>query len=197
MPVLDSATLRSRAKEQKRKNGMRHAPRLVQILAAVLLMGVLVGSFAAILAARYQGQQGRQASPTATSSPGQQATSRSSPTSTPTPPSLVNGSSAYLIDSTTGRVLFNGNGHLHAPMWSATEIMTALLAIERLPIDQVFTIQQAELDEVPPGMSIAHLVANDQMSVQDLLYGLILSEGSDVRWCWRMQFLGIRRALWP
>jgi D-alanyl-D-alanine carboxypeptidase len=64
-------------------------------------------------------------------------------------------------------------------MWSTTKIMTALLAIEHLQPDQVVTIQQAELDEVPSGMSTALLVAGDRMSVQDLLYGLLLPSGSD------------------
>jgi D-alanyl-D-alanine carboxypeptidase len=57
--------------------------------------------------------------------------------------------------------------------------MTALLAIERLQPDQVVTIQQAELDEVPADMSTAQLVAGDRMSVRDLLYGLLLPSGSD------------------
>jgi D-alanyl-D-alanine carboxypeptidase len=101
------------------------------------------------------------------------------PTPSPTPTPLVNGSSAYLIDATSGRVLLNVNSHLRVPMWSTTKIMTALLAIERLQPDQVVTIQQSELDEVPSGMSTALLVANDKMSVQDLLYGLLLPSGSD------------------
>lgn len=101
------------------------------------------------------------------------------PLPTPTPPPLVNGSSAYLMDVTTGSVLLNVQGHLRVPMWSTTKIMTALLAIENLQPDKVVTITQSELDEVPTGMSTALLVANDQMSVRDLLYGLLLPSGSD------------------
>jgi D-alanyl-D-alanine carboxypeptidase len=101
------------------------------------------------------------------------------PTPTPTPPPLVNGSSAYLIDAATGRPLLDVNSHQRVAMWSTTKIMAALLAIEQLQPDLVVPIQQAELDEVPAGMSTALLVANDQMSVQDLLYGLLLPSGSD------------------
>ncbi|HLI07165.1 MAG TPA: serine hydrolase [Ktedonobacteraceae bacterium] len=101
------------------------------------------------------------------------------PTATPSPTPLVNGSSAYLIDATNGRVLLDVNSHMHTDMWSTTKIMTALLAIERLPMDQVVTIEQSELDEVPDGMSIAYLKAGDQLSVLHLLYGLLLPSGSD------------------
>jgi serine-type D-Ala-D-Ala carboxypeptidase (penicillin-binding protein 5/6) len=64
-------------------------------------------------------------------------------------------------------------------MWSTTKIMTALLTIEHLPMDQIVTIQQAELDEVPSGMSVAQLRANNQMSILHLLYALLLPSGSD------------------
>ena len=101
------------------------------------------------------------------------------PVPSPTPPPLVNGSSAYLIDATSGRVLLNMNSHLRVPMWSTTKIMTALLAIERLPPDQIVTVEQDELNEVPSGMSIAQLHATDKMSIRHLLYGLLLPSGSD------------------
>jgi serine-type D-Ala-D-Ala carboxypeptidase (penicillin-binding protein 5/6) len=101
------------------------------------------------------------------------------PTPSPTPLPLVNGSSAYLLDVTSGQVLLNDNSHLRVPMWSTTKIMTALLAIEKLQPDKIVTVQQEELKEVPVGMSIAQLHATDQMSVLHLLYGLLLPSGSD------------------
>jgi serine-type D-Ala-D-Ala carboxypeptidase (penicillin-binding protein 5/6) len=115
--------------------------------------------------------------PTATPTPSPVPTPTATPSPTPTP--LVNGSSAYLIDATNGRVLLDVNSHLHAFMWSTTKIMTALLVIERLPMDQIVTVEQSELDEVPDGMSIAYLKAGDQLSVLHLLYGLLLPSGSD------------------
>ena len=101
------------------------------------------------------------------------------PTPSPTPMPLVNGLSASLLDVASGRTLLNVNSHMHLPMWSTTKLMTALLAIERLSPDRMVTVQQAELDEVPSGMSIAFLQPNDQLSVRDLLYALLLPSGSD------------------
>jgi serine-type D-Ala-D-Ala carboxypeptidase (penicillin-binding protein 5/6) len=68
---------------------------------------------------------------------------------------LVNGASAYLLDAATGNVLLDVKRRLRVAMWSTTKIMTALLALERLPPDQIVTIQQAELNEVPNGVSVA------------------------------------------
>src|SRR5581483_7111437 len=58
--------------------------------------------------------------------------------------------------------------------------MTAVLAIGHLSLTDMFTIQQSELDEVPPGgFSIAFLHVKDNLSVLDLLYGLLLPSGCD------------------
>ena len=147
---------------------------LLLMVALVIVMGIY---FSSLLSS---GQNASASTP-----PLQKFEVSPTPTPTPTPipptptPSLVNGSSAYLLDATTGRVLLDVDSHLRMPMWSTTKIMTALLAIERLPPDLVVTIQQSELDEVPDGMSIAQLHATDQMSILHLLYGLLLPSGSD------------------
>ncbi len=120
--------------------------------------------------------------PTDTPAPTDTPIPTDTPTPKPTPPPLVNGTSAYLVDATTGRVLLGAqmpNPHQRLAMWSTTKIMTALLAIEQLPLDQIVTIQPEELQEVPNGMSIAQLHAPDQLSVLHLLYGLLLPSGSD------------------
>ena len=171
MPALEPATLPSHIAERKRRGGTRQVAHWAQMLAAVLIVGMLLGSLITALALRKQGQLGRQATPT--------FVPVATPTATLTPIPQVNGSSAYLVDAASGRVLLDVNSHQQVPMWSTTKIMTALLAIERLSLDHVVTVQQAELDEVPDGLSIAWLRATDQMSILHLLYGLLLPSGSD------------------
>jgi photosystem II stability/assembly factor-like uncharacterized protein len=55
MPVLEPATLRSRVPEQKQRTGVRHVSRWVQALAAVLILGILIGSFVTVLVVRKTG----------------------------------------------------------------------------------------------------------------------------------------------
>jgi D-alanyl-D-alanine carboxypeptidase len=92
----------------------------------------------------------------------------------------VNSEAAFLLDDATGKVLFEKNSHAHLAIASTTKMMTAIVAIEHANnLDEVVTIQQSELDEVPDGMSVAYLQAGDQMKLRDLLYGLLLPSGSD------------------
>ena len=64
MLALEPATLRSQVLGQRRRTGVRQMSRWAQALAAVLILGVLAGSFLTVLALRQQGQQGRQGAPT-------------------------------------------------------------------------------------------------------------------------------------
>lgn len=158
----------------------------VFLIGTLVLMVVLVVVMAAFFTSALSSLNGASAqitvltaTPTDVPTPTDTPIPTPTPSPTPTPPPLVNGSSAYLIDASTGRVLLDDNSHARVAMWSTTKIMTALLAIERLQPDQVVTITQEELGEVPDGMSVAQLHPNDQMSVEHLLYGLLLPSGSD------------------
>jgi D-alanyl-D-alanine carboxypeptidase (penicillin-binding protein 5/6) len=107
------------------------------------------------------------------------------PTDTPLPeptdtPQVVRIVPTYLIDATTGKVLINVSSTKRLPPASTAKIMTAILAIENLNLNDYVTIQQNELDEVPPGgYSLAFLQPNDQLRVISLLYGLLLPSGCD------------------
>lgn len=96
-----------------------------------------------------------------------------------TPPALTAGS-AFLLDADTGNVLANVNGDQQLPMASTTKIMTAIIALEKGDLNQIVTIKQDALDEVKKNNgSTANLVVGDQISLRDLLYGLMLPSGDD------------------
>lgn len=93
---------------------------------------------------------------------------------------IVQARAAYLIDADTGKALLNVRGSQHLPMASTAKIMTAILTIETANLDQTVTIKQDAVDEVAKhNGSSAGLVVGDQMSVRDLLYGLMLPSGDD------------------
>lgn len=150
--------------------------RLLLAIALLAMIGLIVASVS-FFSANFAGLT---TALSATPTPPPTPTPTPTPLPTPTPtPALFYGTSAYLVDTTSGRVLLNVNSQVGVAMWSTTKIMTALLVIERLPPEQIVTVSQAELNEVPGGMSIAYLRAGDQLSVLHLLYGLLLPSGSD------------------
>jgi D-alanyl-D-alanine carboxypeptidase (penicillin-binding protein 5/6) len=81
-----------------------------------------------------------------------------------------------LIDVESGRLLYNSNGDKPMKIASLTKIMTAIVAIEHGKLsDMVKTSVRAAGRE---GSSI-YLKKGEEMSLQNLLYGLMLRSGND------------------
>lgn len=83
---------------------------------------------------------------------------------------------ASLIDVASGRLLYTHNGNKRMRIASLTKIMTAIVAIENGRLsDQVKVGQNAFGEE---GSSI-YLKLGEEMSLEHLLYGLMLRSGND------------------
>ena len=88
----------------------------------------------------------------------------------------VSARAAVLIDGATGRALYALNADKRYPMASTTKIMTALLALERCDLSETVTAS-ANASGVP-GTSI-YLGEGEQLSMKDMLLGLMLRSGND------------------
>ena len=87
----------------------------------------------------------------------------------------ISGKSGIIIDSETGTVLYEKNADLISEPASVTKVLTLLLAVENLKLDQVIT--------VPEGVKISGttiwLEEGEKITVKDLLYGMMLESGND------------------
>ena len=81
-----------------------------------------------------------------------------------------------VAEVSSGRILFSENGKTELPMASTTKIMTAYLAIERLDLSAIVTVDDSA--PLAEGSSI-YLKKGDRFTVLDLLYGLMLRSGND------------------
>lgn len=93
----------------------------------------------------------------------------------------ISAGQAILIDGERGKVLYEKCADEKAYPASTTKIMTALVTLETLrehdsPIDQIVTVPSRA--EGVEGSSI-HLKAGEKISIEDLLYGLMLVSGND------------------
>ncbi|HDZ86211.1 MAG TPA: D-alanyl-D-alanine carboxypeptidase [Actinobacteria bacterium] len=88
----------------------------------------------------------------------------------------VDSSSAVLIDSQTGKVLWAKNPNVRRKIASTTKIMTGLLVIEELSPEEVVT-SDASVEST--GESEIYLEKGEKMTVSDLLYALMLRSAND------------------
>lgn len=92
------------------------------------------------------------------------------------PAPTVQASSALLVDAVTGQVLFEKNAHERRPVASTTKIMTALLTLESGRLDEV-AVASKQASQTP--MSALCLAEGEQMTVRDLLTGLLVKSAND------------------
>lgn len=83
------------------------------------------------------------------------------------------------IDSKTGAYLIEKNADKKVYPASTTKIMTCILALENLKLDEPVTVTPEMINKVPTGSSTMKLVKNEVLTVEQLLYGLMLPSGND------------------
>lgn len=88
----------------------------------------------------------------------------------------VSAQAAVLMDAESGRVLYEKNGHEPLRIASITKIMTAIIAIELGNLDDVVTVSPRASGV--EGSSI-YLVPGEKITLEALLYGLMLRSGND------------------
>ena len=92
------------------------------------------------------------------------------------PVNAISAKNAVVIDTATGRVLFERNADTKSLIASTTKIMTALVVCEQTNVlDRVRIPNEAVGIE---GSSI-YLKAGEVLTVQELLYGMMLHSGND------------------
>ena len=84
--------------------------------------------------------------------------------------------SAILIDADSGEALFEKKPDERRLIASTTKIMTALVVLENCGLHEKVVVPK-ECERV--GGSSMYLRAGDDVTVRDLLYGLLLMSGND------------------
>lgn len=96
-------------------------------------------------------------------------------TDTSKPPAL-NAKSAAIYCRNTGEIIFARNSDKRVLPYSVTKLLTALLAVQRLPLDQKVVVSYDAASQ--PGSSM-DLYEGEEVTVEQLLYGTLILSGND------------------
>lgn len=88
--------------------------------------------------------------------------------------------SAILIDARTGNVLYEKNSNQKAYPASTTKILTAYIALTQIgdPNTEIIPTKNAIMS-VPVGSSLAYFSENEKLTLEQVLFGLLLPSGND------------------
>lgn len=85
-----------------------------------------------------------------------------------------------LMDPETGMSLYEENADARMYPASTTKIMTALLVLERVSdLSTVVTMEEVDFEGVTYDASVAGFLVDEEVTVLDLLYGLMLPSGNE------------------
>lgn len=87
--------------------------------------------------------------------------------------------SYFVYDRTKAKEVIGNNADGKIYPASMTKIMTASLALDDLDTAAILTVSQAAIDATTPNSTKMGLLVGEQVSVSELLYGLMLPSGND------------------
>lgn len=88
----------------------------------------------------------------------------------------TNSTHIIAIDRNSSRILFEKNAYTKTPMASTTKIITAIIAIEKCKLDEIVEISSKAASI---NGSTLGITKGTNISIRDLLYGLMLRSGND------------------
>lgn len=98
------------------------------------------------------------------------------------PPAAVASQSVFLIHPDTGTIIYQKNPDQKMAPYSVTKLMTAILAMQKYKdsLDTIVTVEKSDLASLAnTGSSIMGLKVGQQVSVEQLLDGLLICSGND------------------
>ena len=84
--------------------------------------------------------------------------------------------SAVVIDRLSGKVIYAKNAEAKMPMASTTKIMTAICALENGNLEDVVEVHPSAVGVEGSSMYLGH---GEKITLENLVYGLMLSSGND------------------
>lgn len=78
-----------------------------------------------------------------------------------------------------GTICFSKNALERLEPASVTKVMTCLVALKYGDLDQKITVEAHMLADLDPGSSLCHIIPDCTLTLEQLLYGLMLPSGND------------------
>ena len=84
-----------------------------------------------------------------------------------------------MIERNSGEILYQKKAYEKMYPASTTKMLTAILVLEKCPLNEIVTVNASALNAVPPTYATAKLKAGEKFRVEDLLYALLIHSAND------------------
>ena len=91
----------------------------------------------------------------------------------------INSGSAILVEESTEKILYEKNAYEKMYPASTTKILTAILVLENCNLDDMATVSHNAVYSLPQAYVTTNLREGEQISINDLMYALMLKSAND------------------
>jgi len=84
-----------------------------------------------------------------------------------------------LAETNTGKIIYERNADEKIYPASLTKLMTAILVVENCELDEIVTVSENAVISVPSGYVNANLQVGEELTVEDLLYVMLIPSAND------------------
>ena len=91
----------------------------------------------------------------------------------------VDAKAVFVLEKSTGKIMYEKNAYEQNYPASTTKILTAIIVIENCNLDDVATVSNAAISNIPTSYVITPLFVDEQIKIEDLLYALMLKSAND------------------
>lgn len=91
-------------------------------------------------------------------------------------PPKISAGAAVVIDTVSGRILYEKNAHSRRAMASTTKMMTAIVAIENGDLDEKVKVSKRAASIRG---SVINLQVDEELTLKEILYGMLIKSGND------------------
>lgn len=96
-----------------------------------------------------------------------------------TPPAVKYAQAALLMDLKSGRIIYSKNADEKLYPASITKILTGIIALEQLPLDEVVTANYAALASITNEDSHMGILIGEELTVDQLISGMLVYSAND------------------
>ncbi len=93
--------------------------------------------------------------------------------------SKLQSQAVLIMESSTGKVIYEKNGYQQKYPASTTKILTAILTIENCNLSETATASEYAIRSIPSGYTTANIQIGETLSIKDLLYALMLRSANE------------------
>jgi len=92
---------------------------------------------------------------------------------------LETAKAAFVYERVSGTVIYAWNADSKVYPASMVKLMTALIALEEGDLADRVVVTQSALNQLTPGALTMHLVAGEELTLEQLLYGMMVASAND------------------